>query len=144
MQSEVIRAIHAEDSLCCAVFQRSKLPVPDKPLATWGDVIPKEKLIYAVGWFNSMAPLQRDKCLNGTSDACQDSKYGGEPSFSIANHLANLNGNGDRKWMNSQGTWVMLAKGGRAILLTPASRCTGECRPNQRGCQLDDDLPARY
>ena len=83
----------------------SPLTPPPKPLPVWSDVIPKSKLIFAVGWFNTMAPLHPERCAAGAP--CGDSKYGGEPSFCQANWLANLNDNKARRWMNSQGTWVM-------------------------------------
>ena len=83
----------------------STLQPPPKPLAVWSDVIPKEKLIYAVGWFNTMQPLHPERCAPGVN--CGDSRYGGEPSYSVANHLANLQDNKARRWMNSQGTWVV-------------------------------------
>ena len=39
----------------------SGLTPPPKPLPVWSDVIPKSKLIFAVGWFNTMAPLHPER-----------------------------------------------------------------------------------
>ena len=54
--------------------------------------------------------------LNATK---ADNKYGGEPSFSQAYHLANLDDNLDRRWMDQSGTWVLDRKD---------STCPGGCR----------------
>jgi hypothetical protein len=83
----------------------SGLAPPAEPLPLWSDVIPKEKLVYAVGWYNTIAPLHPEKCPK--IGPCGDIKYGGEPSYSIAHHLASLPGNKDKRWMNFQGSWVM-------------------------------------
>ena len=67
----------------------------------WSDVIPKEKLVYGVGWFNFQTSLL------GPSGPV-DKVYGESPSFCAAYKIAHApaNAHASRR-MDDTGTWVL-------------------------------------
>jgi hypothetical protein len=67
----------------------------------WSDVIPREKLVYGVGWFNHQASLL------GPAGP-EDKVYGDSPSFCAAARIAADPSNSNaRRRMDDTGTWVL-------------------------------------
>ena len=66
----------------------------------WSDVIPKDKLVYGVGWFGSQSSLLGSK---GPSDKL----YGNSPSTCATLKIASNPANSKSRRMDGSGTWVL-------------------------------------